>query len=206
MFATSFVVLSVLGFALAFPQHYPRQDFSDQDLFDSCPGGPGSSKFESADRCTLDSPIAGPNVRKFVVVGDPQLNCGGGTEPVTLMVGGSTEVSQTTTVDANVGIAIDGLSIGGGVSDSSTTSSTVSKMISITIPPQRQAVFVGGQNFNSENGRVQVNFRDRQFGHFIWFPGTNITRLTPIDGDVEFDVHESDCGTDPRDLSSYNGQ
>ncbi len=83
------------------------------------------------------------------------------------MVGGSTEVSQTTTVDANVGIAIDGLSIGGGVSDSSTTSSTVSKMISITIPPQRQAVFVGGQNFNSENGRVQVNFRDRQFGHFI---------------------------------------
>lgn len=57
MFASSFVVLSVLGYALAFPQHYPRQDFSDQDLFDSCPGGPGSSKFERADRCTLVSAV-----------------------------------------------------------------------------------------------------------------------------------------------------
>lgn len=83
------------------------------------------------------------------------------------MVGGSTEVSETTTVDANIGIEVGGLSIGGGVSDSSTTSSTLSKMVSITIPPQRQAVFVAGQNFNSQNGRVQVNFGDRQFGHFI---------------------------------------
>ena len=32
----------------------PRdQDFNDTDLFNSCPGGPGSDKLERADRCTL---------------------------------------------------------------------------------------------------------------------------------------------------------
>ena len=30
--------------------------------------------------------------------------------------------------------------------------------------------------------------------HWQWFTGTTVTKLTPKENDVEFDVHESDCG------------
>lgn len=76
-------------------------------------------------------------------------------------------MSETTTVDANVGFSIDGLSIGGGATDENTKSTTMSKQVSFSIPPKRQAVFVAGQNNKAQNGRVRVNFADRQFGHFI---------------------------------------
>ncbi|OJT01646.1 hypothetical protein TRAPUB_7904 [Trametes pubescens] len=206
MLTAHILALSVLGSALALPKFGSRQDFSDEDLFNSCPGGPGSSKFEKADRCTLDGPVDIPDVRHFVALGQPQLNCGGGTDPITVTLGGEKTVSTTTTVDASVGFDIDGLTIGGGASTENSESSTMSKQVSFQIPPKRQAVFVAGQNNKAQNGRVQVNFGDRQFGHFIWFTSTNVTRLTPIDGDVEFDVHVSDCGTDATDLSSYNKQ
>lgn len=63
MFARSFFILSVLSSAFALYIDYPRgydaalgaRDDSpmDQDLLNSCPGGPGSSAVENADRCTL---------------------------------------------------------------------------------------------------------------------------------------------------------
>lgn len=55
MLTAHILALSVLGSALALPKFGSRQDFTDEDLFNSCPGGPGSSKFEKADRCTLVS-------------------------------------------------------------------------------------------------------------------------------------------------------
>ncbi|KAI0752137.1 hypothetical protein C8Q74DRAFT_1211443 [Fomes fomentarius] len=184
-------------------REYGGADFDESDLFNSCPGGSGSQKLERADRCTLTN-IAEGTVRKFVVIGDPQLNCGGSTDPVTVTLGGTTTVTQTTTLNANLGIDIEGITIGGGAEASSSTSTEQSKEVTYSIPPGRQAVYVSGTNHKSETGILQVNYGDRQFDHFIWFTTATVTRLTPIPDDVQFDVHESDCGTDPRDLSSYN--
>ncbi|KAI0737461.1 hypothetical protein C8Q80DRAFT_1115130 [Daedaleopsis nitida] len=204
--ASTALSLSVPHYARARGPFYAREDSPpDQDLFDSCPGGPGSDKLERADKCTLINIVNNANVRKFAVLGDPQLNCGGATEDITVQLGGEQTVSQTTTVSANVGFTLpEGLSIGGGVETSDSTSTTISKTISFAVPPGKQAVFVAGTAHQSQTGNVQVNYADRQFGHFIWFTGSTITKLTPVANDVEFDVHQSDCGTDPRDLSAYN--
>ncbi|KAI0643528.1 hypothetical protein C8Q79DRAFT_928639 [Trametes meyenii] len=208
MFAKSALLLSAVTTVLALSTRYPldangrlviREDApTDQDLLNSCPGGPGSSNVENADRCTLINIKENPNTRTFVVLGDPQLNCGGATDNVTVQLGGSQTVTQTTSVNADLGIDIEGIKIGGGASTSDSTANTVSKTITFAIPPGKQAVFVAGTAQKSETGNVQVNYGDRQFGHFIWFTGATITRLTPIADDVVFDVHESDCGTDPR--------
>ncbi|KAI0668041.1 hypothetical protein C8Q78DRAFT_268572 [Trametes maxima] len=205
------VVLAVVGSALALSTHYPLNangalvvrdtNPSDADLLSSCPGGPGSSDLKRADRCTLINIVNNPNARTFEVLGDPQLNCGGATDPITVELGGSTEVSQTTSVSVDVGFEAEGLSIGGGASEEDSKSTTVSKTISYSIPPGRQAVYVAGTAQKSETGNVQVNYGSRQFGHFIWFTGATVTRLTPISSDVVFDVHESDCGTDPRNIN-----
>ncbi|KAI0824310.1 hypothetical protein BC628DRAFT_1410957 [Trametes gibbosa] len=211
MFARSLFVLSVLGSSLALytplrPNNgtlLAREDApTDQDLLASCPGGPGSSNIARADRCTLHNIVNNPPTRVFTILGDPQLNCGGLTTDLTLTVGGETTVSSTTTVSADVGFEVEGLSIGGGVEESTEKSQTISKEISITIQPGRQAVFVAGQNFNSQTGNVQVNYGSPQFQHFIWFTGATVTQLSPIADDVVFDVHESACGTDPRDLNN----
>ena len=67
MLARPILLLSALsGIAFALPSNYKRgpgglltvrefggEDFDESDLFKSCPGGPGSSKLERADRCTL---------------------------------------------------------------------------------------------------------------------------------------------------------
>ncbi|KAI0628273.1 hypothetical protein C8Q77DRAFT_1220937 [Trametes polyzona] len=208
MFARSFIILSVLSTAFAL-YTYPRGTLesrddspSDQDLLNSCPGGPGSKKVERADRCTLINIKNNPNTRTFVVLGDPQLNCGGAKDPVTVTLGGEQTVSQTTTVDANIGVDLDGITIGGGASTENSKSSTVSKTITYTVPPGRQAVYVAGTAQQSQTGNIQVNYGDRQFGHFIWFTGATITQLTPITSDVQFDVHETACGTDPRDINN----
>ncbi|KAI0643540.1 hypothetical protein C8Q79DRAFT_1012815 [Trametes meyenii] len=218
--ARHFVVLAVVGSALALSTRYPRDangalvvrdsSPSDADLLSSCPGGPGSSDLKGADRCTLINIVNNPNARTFEVLGDPQLKhvppclqefCGGATDPITVELGGSTEVSQTTSVNIDVGFEAEGLSIGGGASEEDSKSTTVSKTISYSIPPGRQAVYVAGTAQKSETGNVQVNYGSRQFGHFIWFTGATVTRLTPISSDVVFDVHESDCGTDPRNIN-----
>ncbi|EIW52213.1 uncharacterized protein TRAVEDRAFT_75286 [Trametes versicolor FP-101664 SS1] len=215
MFARSFFILSVLSSTFAlYTNYYPRgydaalgaraDSPADQDLLNSCPGGPGSSAVEHADKCTLVNIVNNPNTRTFTVLGDPQLNCGGATDPVTVTLGGQQTITETTTVDANIGVSLEGVTIGGGASSSSSTANTVSKTISYTVPPGRQAVFVAGTAQQSQTGNVQVNYADRQFGHFIWFTGATVTQLTPITSDVEFDVHETACGTDPRDINNHS--
>ncbi|KAI0742683.1 hypothetical protein C8Q80DRAFT_1356330 [Daedaleopsis nitida] len=177
-----------------------------KDLFASCPGGPGSPHVSRADRCTLINIKNNADKRVWKVLGDPQLNCKGSTEPITVSLGGETTVSQTTEINANFGIAAEGLSIGGGISESLGTSTTQSKTISFNIPPGRQAVYVVGVNHKSQTGNVQVNYGSRQMGHFVWFTGATITRLTPVHDDVQFDVFQSPCGTNPEDLRSFNGR
>ncbi|KAI0668059.1 hypothetical protein C8Q78DRAFT_1081463 [Trametes maxima] len=206
------VLLAVTSSAFSLSVRYPHDANgslvvrdsapNDSDLLSSCPGGPGASNLKRADRCTLINIVDNPNARTFEVLGDPQLNCGGATDPVTVELGGETTVGQTTSVNANVGFEVGGLSIGGGASEEDSTSTTVSKKITYTIPPGRQAVYVAGTAQRSQTGNVQVNYGSRQFGHFIWFTGATITRLTPISSDVVFDVHESACGTDPRNLNN----
>ncbi|KAI0773020.1 hypothetical protein BD413DRAFT_611952 [Trametes elegans] len=214
MYSRWLFVLSHVCFSLALSTYHAlgpvrcvrddTPDFTDQDLLNSCPGGPGSDKFEHADRCTLTNVVDNPNTRQFAVLGDPQLNCGGGTDPITVTLGGSHTVTQTNTVNADVGLDIDGLKIGGGASTSTAQASTVSNQVSYTVPPGRQAVYVAGTAQISKTGNIQVNYGDRQYGHFIWFTTATVTQLTPIPDDVQFDVHESACGTNPTDLSSYN--
>ncbi|KAL1940929.1 hypothetical protein VTO73DRAFT_7565 [Trametes versicolor] len=175
---------------------------ADQDLLASCPGGPGSSNIAHADRCTLINIVNNPDVRLFSILGDPQLNCGGSSDDITVTLGGESTVGSETTVNADFGVDVEGISVGGGISSTTSSSQTVSKSISFTVKPGRQAVYVAGTNFHSQTGNVQVNYGSRQFGHFIWFTGTTITQLSPDSGDVEFDVHETACGTDPRDLNN----
>lgn len=75
-------------------------------------------------------------------------------------------MSQTTTVNAEFGASVEGISIGGGVSDSETTSTTMSKSIEFSISPGRQAVYVVGVAYTSETGNVQVNYGSRVEGHY----------------------------------------
>lgn len=84
-----------------------------------------------------------------------------------MTLGGQQTITETTTVDANIGVSLEGVTIGGGASSSDSTANTVSKTISYTVPPGRQAVFVAGTAQQSQTGNVQVNYADRQFGHFI---------------------------------------
>ncbi|KAI0643541.1 hypothetical protein C8Q79DRAFT_928648 [Trametes meyenii] len=212
MFAiTPVFVLSLLSSALALSTRYPIDANgslvvrdaapSDADLLKSCPGGPGADGLKRADKCTLINVVQNANTRDFVVLGDPQLNCGGASDEITVALGGETTISETTTVNAELGFNTGGLNIGGGASQQSGKSQTVSKTITYSIPPGRQAVYVAGTAQRSETGNVQVNYGSKQAGHFVWFTGSTITRLTPIPDDIVFDVHESDCGTDPRKLS-----
>ncbi|KAH9920887.1 uncharacterized protein BXZ73DRAFT_91898 [Epithele typhae] len=187
MIARALIPLSFVAAVLAVPTVLSlREDApTDSDLLASCPGGPGSSNIERADRCTLINIVNNPDTRIYKALGDPQLNCGGGTDDVTVTLGGETSVSQTVSVSANLGFNIEGISVGGGLETSDTSTQTQSK------------------SHHSQSGQVQVNYPDRQFDHFIWFTGTSITQLTPTD-DVVFDVYESACGTDPNDFSSLH--
>ncbi|KAI0693384.1 hypothetical protein C8T65DRAFT_720872 [Cerioporus squamosus] len=212
MFVGTFFALSLLNSALVTGHALPRGGSAARDdgpangdLLASCPGGPGSPNVENADKCTLINIVDNPDVRLWTILGDPQLNCGGATEDIMVTIGGETTVTQTTTVNADLGIDLEGISVGGGVSDSESTSATESKSIQYSIPPLRQAVYVAGVAYTSETGNVQVNYGSTVDGHYIWYTGTTITKLTPKGNDVEFDVHESACGTDPRDLSGFNG-
>ena len=83
------------------------------------------------------------------------------------MSGGSKTKTQTTTVNADLGVNVEGISIGGGVSTSSSAATTESSSVQFSIPPGKQAVYVAGVEHTSQTGNVQVNYGDRQFGHFI---------------------------------------
>ena len=97
------------------------------------------------------------------------------------MLGGEQTLSQTTSVNANIGFSIEGIEIGGGAESSNTESTTVSKSITYTIPAGRQAVYVAGTALRSETGNIQVNYGSRQHGHYIvsgiivfWACGCNL--------------------------------
>ena len=94
-------------------------------------------------------------------------SCGGATDDITVTLGGSETVTETTTINANFGIDFEGINIGGGASESTSTSTTMSKAIEFSIPPGRQAVYVAGVRHKSETGNVQVNYGSKQKGHFI---------------------------------------
>ena len=195
----------------------PRDDdgaahFDDKDLFDSCPGGPGSAKLVHADRCTLvgdircscsidlrrtihkaelahrstsraSTPVSGSSSATFsastsrvprlllstvlTLIHPEYYSCGGSEDEVTVTIGGEQTVSQTTTLNANVAFSLGPVQIGGGISQSWTESTTVSKSIEYAIRPGRQAVYVAGVVHSNETGIVQVNYGDRQYGHYI---------------------------------------
>ncbi|KAG6853917.1 hypothetical protein C0991_012407 [Blastosporella zonata] len=135
-----------------------------------------------------------PDKTIFKNLGSPQLNCAGGTTPTSVTLGGSTSVTTTTTVDASVGISFEGLSIGGGVSTSNSNTKETTKSITYTVPPGRQAILTAGFKYHSQTGNVQINYGDRVNGHYIWFTNAKITRLTPVGGPPEYQIHESKCG------------
>ncbi|KAF7336489.1 hypothetical protein MSAN_02303600 [Mycena sanguinolenta] len=204
MLAVSFVLFALLGHAISAPAFIPRDDSpSDTDLFLSCPGAAGSPNIERADKCTLINIVNNPDIPVVTNLGDVQGNCEGGTSPIMLTIGGETTVSTTTTANADVGVDLDGFSIGGGISTESGSSTTQSKSTMVSVPPGRQSVMTMSVLSHSQSGNVQVNFGDRVDGHFIWFTGATITQVTPTD-QVTFDVHETACGTDPLDLNNHS--
>jgi len=202
MFTVAFVVLALLGHAVSAPYYLPRDDSpSDTDLFLSCPGAAGSPNVERADKCTLVNIVNNPDTPVVTNVGSVQGNCEGGTSPIMLTIGGETTTSSTTTASANVGVNFDGISIGGGLSTDSSTSSTQSNSTMITVAPGRQSVMTMSVLSHSQTGNVQVNYGDRVDDHFIWFTGATITQVVPTNA-ITFDVHETACGTDALDLSN----
>ncbi|RDB25712.1 hypothetical protein Hypma_006376 [Hypsizygus marmoreus] len=211
MLAILLVPLAVLPFvaqALPASHHgdnllFRRDSPGDPDLLLSCPGAAGSSKVQRADRCTLINIVNNPDQIIFKNIGNPQLNCAGGTGPTTVTIGGSTSVSSSTTVNAEFGVSFEGISVGGGIATTETTTQETSKSIEYEVPPGRQAVYTAGFTFHSQTGNIQVNYGDRVFDHYIWYTGTTVTQLTPDNNALpRFQVHESKCGTDPNDLNN----
>ncbi|KAJ7490739.1 hypothetical protein FB451DRAFT_1220925 [Mycena latifolia] len=202
MLTVSFVVFALLGHAISAPSFIPRDDVpSDTDLFLSCPGAAGSPNIERADKCTLINIVNNPDTPVVSNLGDVQANCEGGTSPIMLTIGGETTVSTTTTANVDVGVDLEGFSIGGGLSTESSSSTTQSKSTMVSIPPGRQSIMTMSVLSHSQSGNIQVNFGDRVDGHFIWFTAAVITQVIPTN-QVTFDVHETACGTDPLDLNN----
>ncbi|KAK6969243.1 hypothetical protein R3P38DRAFT_3023848, partial [Favolaschia claudopus] len=100
----------------------------------------GSKNVERADKCTLINIVNNPDTHLQYNVGNVQGNCEGGTNPVSLTVGGESTTETTTTASADLGIDFEGISIGGGIESSKSTSSTKSNSTTITVNPGRQAV------------------------------------------------------------------
>jgi hypothetical protein len=96
-----------------------------------------------------------------------QFSCEGGTSPIMLTVGGETTVSTSTTANVDVGVELEGINIGGGLSTESSSSTTQSKSTMVSIPPGRQSVMTMSVLSHSQSGNVQVNFGDRVDDHFI---------------------------------------
>ncbi|KAF8146381.1 hypothetical protein K438DRAFT_1910721 [Mycena galopus ATCC 62051] len=206
----SFVVLSVLNTAIALPSSVAMRGgktdptLGDTDLLNSCPGAVGSPNVERADKCTLINIVNNPQVVNFQNVGSPFLNCDGETDALTVMLGGSTTADTSTTVNADLGIDIDGITLGGGASTTTDNSQTVSQSQTFDVPPGRQAILTAGFTFKSQTGNVQVNYGDQVNGHFIWFTGATVTQQTLTNAAVEYQVHETACGTDPTDLNNQS--
>ncbi|KAK7691081.1 hypothetical protein QCA50_006184 [Cerrena zonata] len=203
MFPAVFLTLALLGQTLALPHSIRADSPGDKDLLLSCPGAAGSPNIRRADRCTLHDVVTNPDKRIWSNVNAPQLNCDGGTQPRTFMIGGETTHTTTITSDVNLGISFEGISIGGGISKSDTTTTTSSNSTTYTIPPGRQVVQTVGVLHHSQTGNIQVNYGVQVDGHYIWYTGAKVTQLTPTD-DVQWDTHETKCGTDPSDLNNHS--
>ena len=94
-------------------------------------------------------------------------SCGGGTQPVTITIGGSETITTSFNLDADVGIDIGGIQIGGGISSSHSDSVTTSQTTQYVVSPGRQVVQVAGIVYKNQTGNIQVNYGDRVFGHYI---------------------------------------
>ena len=84
-----------------------------------------------------------------------------------MTIGGEHTVSGTTTLNANVAFTVGPVQIGGGIVQSSTENTTVSRSIEYAIRPGKQAVYVAGVVHSNETGNIKVNYGDRQRGHYI---------------------------------------
>jgi hypothetical protein len=93
-------------------------------------------------------------------------SCGGGTEEIEWAIGGSTTVTQTTTIGAEAGIDIEGVSIGLSASVSDSKAVTASQTVTVKIPPGKTAVQAAGINYHVYSSNVQVNYADKQYGHY----------------------------------------
>ncbi|KAJ7432363.1 hypothetical protein B0H11DRAFT_1940689 [Mycena galericulata] len=210
IFPLCVIALSLCGTVIALPRNVTMRGdktdptLGDTDLLNSCPGAAGTPNVERADKCTLINIVNNPDVQNFFNVGNPFLNCDGGTDPLTVMLGGSTTVDTSTAVNADIGVDIEGISLGGGVSTTTDNSQTVSQSQMFDVPAGRQAIMTIGVTFHSQTGNVQVNYGDQVNGHFIWFTGTTVTQLIPANAAVAIQVHESACGTDVTDLNNHS--
>ncbi|KAF8073844.1 hypothetical protein FPV67DRAFT_770622 [Lyophyllum atratum] len=213
-FAVLLAALPLLVQALPTSQggeHFARNDGrlfrrgapSDKDLLLSCPGAAGSPNVQRADRCTLINIVNNPDEIVFKNVGNPQLNCAGGTGPTTVTLGGSSTVTTETSVNANLGASFEGINVGGGISTSESHAEQTSNLTKYDVPPGRQAVYTAGYTFHSQTGNIEVNYGDRVGGHYKWFTGVTVTKKTPNNDAVpQYQVHETKCGTDPNDLNN----
>lgn len=192
---------------------FRRDDLpSNEDLLLSCPGAAGSPNIRRADTCVLFEETNNPDVVIFKNMGSAQLNCGGSTTDTTVTLGGETSFSSSVSVDVNFGISFEGLAVGGGTaggsagggaSSADTQTQTTSNSISYAIPPGRQAVYTAGYNYKSQTGRVQLGYGKRVFGHYIWYTGVTVTKLTPDSNTpARYQVHATACGTDPYDINN----
>ncbi|KAJ7189668.1 hypothetical protein GGX14DRAFT_538151 [Mycena pura] len=184
IFILSVTALYLCGTAIALPSNVTMRGgktdptLGDTDLLNSCPGAAGSPNVERADKCTLVS------VR---------------TDPLTVTLGGSKTVETTTTVDADIGVDIGGISLGGGFSSTTDNSKTVSHSQTHGRP-----IMTVGVTFHSQTGNIQVNYGDTVNGHFIWYTTNTVTQLTPANAEDAIQVHESACGTDVTDLNNHS--
>ena len=96
-------------------------------------------------------------------------SCGGDTEDISVMLGGSSTITQSVTSSANTSFNLDAITIGGGAetTSSKTTTTTTTKSLTFSIPPGKQAVYVAGVAYANETGVIQVNYGTPQFGHYI---------------------------------------
>lgn len=124
-------------------------------------------------------------------------SCNGGTEDVSVTLGGSTSASETVENSITAGFSLEGegLGINAGTTftHSSTTTSETSHSVTYQVPAGRQAVFVAGYAMESVTANVEMTYSTRQAGHFDWFV-LNATLLRPIADNIVYNVYESACG------------
>lgn len=93
-------------------------------------------------------------------------SCDGEIGNLTVNLGGSSTIDASITANLDLGVALDGISLGGGISATIDGSQSVSQSQTFDVSPGRQAILTAGVTFHSQTGNVQVNYPDRINGHF----------------------------------------